>query len=79
MIEANIFRTFTNKGNILFSFISCLAHKKTSSGEIDEDEPNLEEAWPHLQLVYELLLKLVMTVHIPTPTIAAAISNSFIK
>jgi len=22
----------------------------------DEDEPNLEEAWPHYQIVYELLL-----------------------
>ena len=56
-----------------------IANKKTTSGEIDEDEPNLEEAWPHLQLVYELLLKFVMSVYIPTPTIAGAISNTFVK
>lgn len=46
MIEANIFRTFTNKGNhftLLFS-----VNKKTSSVDPDEDEPHLEEGWPHL-------------------------------
>ena len=36
-VESNIFRTFTNKQN-----------KKTSSVDPDEDEPHLEEAWPHL-------------------------------
>jgi serine/threonine-protein phosphatase 2A regulatory subunit B' len=55
LVEVNIFRTFTNKAN-----------KKTSSVDPDEDEPHLEEAWPHLQLVYELLLKFVMTTYIPT-------------
>jgi hypothetical protein len=29
--------------------------------EADEDEPHLEEAWPHLQLAYELLLKFLMS------------------
>lgn len=65
MVEANIFRTFTNKGNKHF-LTGILATKKQSSVEIDEDEPHLEEAWPHLQLVYELLLKFVMTTFIPT-------------
>lgn len=37
MIDANLFRTFTNKTN-----------KKTSSVDPDEDEPHLEEGWPHL-------------------------------
>jgi hypothetical protein len=37
MIENNLFRTFTNKQN-----------KKTSTVEVDEDEPHLEESWPHL-------------------------------
>ena len=39
----------------------CIANKKTAGVEADEDEPHLEEAWPHLQLVYELLLKFLMT------------------
>ena len=30
----------------------------------EEDEPTLEAAWPHLQLVYELLLKFILTVHL---------------
>jgi len=37
MIEANLFRTFTNKNS-----------KKTTTVDPDEDEPHLEEAWPHL-------------------------------
>lgn len=45
----------------------------------DEDEPHLEEAWPHLQLVYELLLKFIMTNYIPTQTISSNISHSFVK
>lgn len=37
MIERNIFRTFTNKNN-----------KNQQQVDPDEDEPHLEEAWPHL-------------------------------
>jgi serine/threonine-protein phosphatase 2A regulatory subunit B' len=44
----------------------------------DEDEPNLEEAWPHVQLVYELLLKFIMTPHLSSDILTANISNSFI-
>jgi serine/threonine-protein phosphatase 2A regulatory subunit B' len=36
MISENIFRTFTNKTNV------------KSTVDPDEDEPHLEEAWPHL-------------------------------
>lgn len=50
VIDANLFRTFTNK-----------VVKKSSSVDPDEDEPHLEESWPHLQLFYELLLKFVMS------------------
>lgn len=64
MIEYNIFRTFTNKSTIINNNQS-LANKKTSSVDPDEDEPHLEEAWPHLQLVYELFLKFLMTTYIP--------------
>lgn len=50
MIEKNIFRTFANKNS-----------KKSQLADPDEDEPHLEEAWPHLQLVYELFLKFMMS------------------
>jgi len=58
MICSNLFRTFTNKSNQNSSQV--LDNKKTTAVDPDEDEPHLEEAWPHLQLVYELLLKLIM-------------------
>lgn len=47
MIETNLFRTFTNKSNILKK-LNFIANKKSSSVDPDEDEPHLEEAWPHL-------------------------------
>lgn len=68
MISKNLFRTFTNKQN-----------KKSTSVDPDEDEPHLEEAWPHLQLVYELLLKFIMTIHLKPEVIAAHLNNNFIK
>ena len=45
----------------------------------DEDEPHLEESWPHLQLVYELLLKFILTVHLRNEVIVKHISNNFIN
>ena len=47
MIGANLFRTFANKSKTL-SYSEILENKKTSAVEQDEDEPHLEEAWPHL-------------------------------
>lgn len=44
----------------------------------DEDEPNLEESWPHLQVVYELLLKFVMSSEIEPEHIRNALDNAFI-
>ena len=50
------------------SLIVCATYvidnKKSANVDPDEDEPHLEEAWPHLQLVYELLLKFILTVHL---------------
>ena len=47
MVEVNIFRTFTNKGKP-FRINFRIVTKKTPSADPDEDEPHLEEAWPHL-------------------------------
>ena len=54
-------------------------NKKSSSVDPDEDEPHLEEAWPHLQLVYELLLKFILTVHLKNDVLAGHITNNFIN
>lgn len=45
----------------------------------DEDEPHLDEAWPHLQLVYELFLKFMMSPYVPAKVISSNISEAFLK
>jgi len=67
-VNANIFRAL-GRGSPL---------QKTPTMDPDEDEPNLEEAWPHYQLVYELLLKFIMTHEIEAPDIRAALDEVFI-
>ncbi|KAA0155581.1 hypothetical protein FNF29_01498 [Cafeteria roenbergensis] len=49
MIKANIFRTLPPSGDDF---------------DPEEDEPALEPAWPHLQVVYELLLRYTVCPHI---------------
>ena len=67
-VEANIFRTL-GRGS---------PQQKSPTMDPDEDEPNLEEAWPHYQIVYELLLKFIMTREIEAAQIRDAISETFI-
>lgn len=80
-ISVNLFRTFANKSKFNVSLLTLfiLDKGKTSGIEADEEEPNLEEAWPHLQLVYELLLKFIMSVHMTSNVLTGQISNAFIK
>ena len=82
MLSANLFRTFANKSKNLnlqerrqgdLTSVN-VDNKKASSVDPDEDEPHLEEAWPHLQLVYELLLKFILTPHLRHDTIVKHIS-----
>ena len=47
-ISANLFRTFANKSKYSYVVTNFVDKSKTSSIEAEEDEPNLEEAWPHL-------------------------------
>ena len=77
MIYSNLFRTFTNKSNQNYSQV--LDNKKTTAVDPDEDEPHLEEAWPHLQLVYELLLKLIMHNFQKSEIILKYLNKSFVK
>ncbi|PSS23691.1 Serine/threonine protein like [Actinidia chinensis var. chinensis] len=69
MISVNIFR--------------CLppaSHENTGSESLDpdEDEPYLEPAWPHLQLVYELLLRYVVSSDTDTKVAKRFIDHSFV-
>ncbi|OQR83463.1 serine/threonine protein phosphatase 2A [Achlya hypogyna] len=52
-VEANINRPLGGKR-------AAKATGKDKIEGVDEDEPVLEEAWPHLQLVYELLYRFVL-------------------
>lgn len=64
---------------IMVVLSALLGNKKSSSVDPDEDEPHLEEAWPHLQLVYELLLKFILTVHLRHEVITRHVSNNFVN
>ncbi|KAF5773195.1 putative protein phosphatase 2A, regulatory B subunit, B56, armadillo-like helical [Helianthus annuus] len=69
MISVNIFR--------------CLppaAHENTGtvSMEADEDETYLEPSWPHLQLVYELLLRYIISTDTDTKVAKKFIDHSFV-
>nr|GEZ55123.1 serine/threonine protein phosphatase 2A 57 kDa regulatory subunit B' beta isoform-like [Tanacetum cinerariifolium] len=69
MISVNIFR--------------CLppgAHENTGSVSMegDEDEPFLEPSWPHLQLVYDLLLRYVVSTDTDAKIAKKYIDHSFV-
>lgn len=48
------------------------------SGENDDDEPMFDPAWPHLQLVYELLLKFITSSCLDAKTAKKYMDHSFI-
>jgi serine/threonine-protein phosphatase 2A regulatory subunit B' len=56
-----------------------MSDNKKATVDPDEDEPHLEEAWPHLQLVYELLLKFILSPHLPTSVIVKHLTNKFVN
>nr|XP_016495218.1 PREDICTED: serine/threonine protein phosphatase 2A 57 kDa regulatory subunit B' beta isoform-like [Nicotiana tabacum] len=70
MISVNVFR--------------CLppaSHENTGSENVEqqeEDEPYLEPSWPHLQLVYELLLRYVVSSDTDTKVAKRFIDHSFV-
>ncbi|KAH9671229.1 serine/threonine protein phosphatase 2A 57 kDa regulatory subunit B' beta isoform [Citrus sinensis] len=69
MISINIFR--------------CLppaSHENTGQEVVDpeEDDPYLEPSWPHLQLVYELLLRYVVSSDTDTKIAKRYIDHSFV-
>nr|GME11898.1 serine/threonine protein phosphatase 2A 57 kDa regulatory subunit B' beta isoform-like [Ipomoea batatas] len=68
MISVNIFR--------------CLppaSHENTGSENVDgEDDPYLDPSWPHLQIVYELLLRYVVSSDTDTKVAKQFIDHSFV-
>jgi serine/threonine-protein phosphatase 2A regulatory subunit B' len=67
-VNANLFRT-----------LGCGSpQQKSPTLDPDEDEPNLEEAWPHYQIVYELLLRFIMNHEMDPSEIREALTDTFI-
>jgi len=65
MIASNIFRPLPPK-----------RHKEP--WDTDEEEPKLEDAWPHLQIVYEFLLRFVISTEVDTKFLKKHIKGKFI-
>ncbi|KAA8516583.1 hypothetical protein F0562_016911 [Nyssa sinensis] len=64
----------------LFRCLPPASHENTGSENVDpeEDEPYLELSWPHLNLVYELLLRYVMSTDTDTKIAKRYIDHSFV-
>ncbi|KAG2310285.1 hypothetical protein Bca4012_024768 [Brassica carinata] len=71
MISLNIFRS-----------LPPASHENTgqdpAAADPEEDEPYLEPAWPHLQLVYELLIRYVVPSDTDTKIAKRYIDHSFV-
>ncbi|WOK97130.1 hypothetical protein Cni_G05838 [Canna indica] len=64
----------------IFRCLPPAAHESTGSEAADpeEDEPYLDPAWPHLQLVYELLLRYVISSDTDTKVAKRFIDHCFV-
>lgn len=67
MVAANIFRSLrpSNSGH-------------SALYEPEEEEPVLESAWPHLQIVYEFFLRFVVCVDVDPKTVKKYIDQNFV-
>ncbi|KAG0585751.1 hypothetical protein KC19_2G035500 [Ceratodon purpureus] len=69
MLAANLFRTLPPS-----------SHENTGSDSFDpeEEEPTMEPAWPHLQIVYEFLLRYVVSSETDAKLAKRYIDHSFV-
>lgn len=67
MFAINLFRVFppTNRSS-------------SPGGENEDDEPSFDPAWPHLQLVYDLLLRFIASPSVDAKTVKKYVDHSFI-
>ncbi|KAL9401229.1 hypothetical protein Peur_005078 [Populus x canadensis] len=69
MVSANLFRTFTPQPR---------ENKVVDGVDLEEDEPSMDSAWPHLQIVYELFLRFVSSAETDAKLAKRYIDQSFI-
>ena len=67
-------------GANLFRALPASAHETGGSGVYDpeEEEPALEPAWPHLQIVYEFLLRFVVSTEVDAKVAKRYIDTRFV-
>ncbi|OMO84775.1 Protein phosphatase 2A, regulatory B subunit, B56 [Corchorus olitorius] len=69
MVAANIFRTFPSPNH---------DSKLLEMYDLEEDEPLMDPAWPHLQIVYEFLLRFVASPETDAKLAKRYIDHSFV-
>nr|XP_043628080.1 serine/threonine protein phosphatase 2A 57 kDa regulatory subunit B' kappa isoform [Erigeron canadensis] len=66
MCAVNLFRVFPPN------------YRSSRGGENEDDEPSFDPAWPHLQIVYDILLTFVTSTSVEAKVAKKYINNSFI-
>ncbi|PON84507.1 Protein phosphatase [Trema orientale] len=69
MVAINLFRTFPSSSH---------ENKVLEMYDVEEEEPNMEPAWPHLQIVYEFLLRFVASSETDAKLAKRYIDHSFV-
>ncbi|KAM1009275.1 hypothetical protein ACFX2I_044792 [Malus domestica] len=69
MVSINLFRTLTS---------TPLENKALESFELEEEEPSMDPAWPHLQIVYEFFLRFVASPETDAKLAKRYIDHSFV-
>ncbi|KVH91339.1 Armadillo-type fold [Cynara cardunculus var. scolymus] len=69
MCAVNLFRVFPHNSR---------SSRSNSGGENDDDEPSFDPAWPHLQIVYDILLKFITSSSVEAKVAKKYINRSFI-
>ncbi|XP_010458797.1 PREDICTED: serine/threonine protein phosphatase 2A 57 kDa regulatory subunit B' theta isoform-like [Camelina sativa] len=70
MVSVNIFRTLNPQPR---------ENKVIDALDLEEEEPSMDPAWPHLQLVYEILLRLIASPETDTKLAKKYIDQSFVS
>ncbi|KAG0502574.1 hypothetical protein HPP92_002646 [Vanilla planifolia] len=71
MVAANIFRTFP-------SSVGAEGQRAVEGVDVEEEEPAMEPAWPHLQIVYEFFLKFIASSETDAKIAKRYVDHSFI-
>uniref|UniRef100_A0A2N9FSU2 Serine/threonine protein phosphatase 2A regulatory subunit n=1 Tax=Fagus sylvatica TaxID=28930 RepID=A0A2N9FSU2_FAGSY len=69
MVSVNLFRSFTPQPR---------ENKVLEAFDLEEEEPSMDPAWPHLQIVYEFLLRFVASPETDAKLAKRYIDHSFV-